>query len=824
MDPKDFYDAWAVDCPGAPPFTTDVLPYLNHLPRHEKDETWDDFVQRVDFERDQADRGTNLLAAIYPQDASERGRRFVVESDEEDAMDTVLSNAGARWPARSRLADDVFRRLALLTPVWSFIPAQHDPNSAEFLWARVRCVMAGAGYELHAEIASILVDLYPQCPLVADETRDEWDRALLDAHKNCGWPVQLGLVPWRDLTDVVRSRPPGQYVQEWHRVVSLLHVLKHLRVNDNQTAMVVVYRGLAAEIDLDKGTNVIGQMKKAKANLVSALGSPVGDAKNSHPLAETLAWALNHVTPNQLLRRTPLSELSGLVLAGQWSSLAPDPVANSNFVQHGCRLDGVWVAANGKVDQTTGDDDDVVSFAWNVSTAGQQAQARARRDLEAIMPKTFTVGYPSDVFSAAFPNLEWAHFSDRDAGAALFDAPVFASLLRGEVHDLRSEFPMVTMLPSVPSMDTSTNNGKSLLALNYARMLVPPIRLTLATDSASAPDIRAIADEIRNSGTICLDEWRMPQSKNHPLAREGLQSLMTGGTVSAGRVFENAGSIELRHSIVASAKALDYPPDMQNRTFAWFLSPLTDVMRANDAAVRDLKSGALALAARLGAIALCEQTGFVDLLKQSARSSSSQIRFGCHRTIAMLLYHLRTGRPDTTGAVDKAAAEAGVRFEAHCNDAEDNGVFSSLEEGRNVRLRLGSFFAEMPETDVQDLANYINFKGFKLGNRNHPVASVTTLIQGRMEGLSMHGQPFSNLLPFLCGYKMRTSNRQVVNALLEEIRRLVPLNGSWPLPGLLGVAGWHMFRFTNSGGIAISLEKVQPLVINVSRPTTGAGP
>lgn len=806
---EDYYTKSVASCPGAPPFSPESEKYVNYLPMLEIGETWEHFTKRVGYSHDQANRGTDILTAIYPQDPTENSKRFHGgEQDEQDRLDTAFTNARNLYPATSDVPHAVFRAFARLTPVWASVPVNHDPNVADFVWCRVRAVIASAGHEHHADLAKILGSLYPQCPLLPAETKQEWDAALVDAHRNSGYPAHLACVPWNSLVRALKQRETKlSMTEEWHRAVALLHVLKHVRRVEGEQSVVVTFDGVANHIELDS-SSVLGQQLTVTSGITRSLGCPPSSkAKHSHPLTDAVTWALGKLSPSQLLLRRSLTHLPGSVLRGGWSSTEPDPQSRTNFVQHGLRLSGVWVASQGKVEEHYGDDSDILDYNWNIINPFDFDRSKGR--LEEIIPKTYSVAFPSDTFFSLFPNIETA-WSDLDAIKAIFDSPIFASLLRPDMRELEREYPLVAFLPQTPEIEQTSNQGKTMAALTYARILVPSLKVTGSSETSSAPEIRAVCSTIRSAGTLCLDEFRMPKTKSHPLCRENLQLMCTGGDVTAGKVLDNEESnVQLRHSLVCSAKALDFPPDLMNRTFAFYLGDLDDSMR-DSPRIAKLEDGSLALQMRLGAIALAEKSQLADHLRALLpHVQGSKFRFQAHRILAKLLYMMRTGRPEK-GEIDKAWVDMSVRFAHHTKDAEDSGVLTSLETGTNLRLRLTSFFDGMTEMDLQTMAAYILQTGYSLGSNTNTWVSTLGLLRARAIPAGLSGRGLHQLLPHISSSRGFYGDRQIGMVLIEEIRRLLPANTCWQLPGHLGVAGWVLWRKDNANAPCMRLEKLTP--------------
>ncbi len=792
-----------------PLFDDAFIPILRYLANATENETWTDFLARHKFTADHVDRADDIRRAIYSEDLSDINRKFGASDEEQLRLDNVFSAMADHWnpDTQDPVVLDVFTRLLQIGPCWITAPVQHNPDSADFLWSRVRCVIAGAGHKFHPQLTNILTDAYPQCPFLPNETREQWDTNLLQAHKHCGWPVHLGVLPWRNVVNcLTEATEKTAYIfTDWQRIVALLHVLKHVQVDETGEWLRVTYRGLASTSDLPNTSTVLGRLKLLTGDLTVLLGVPSTSKTKINPLAHAMKWALNHILVSHLRRRKALGSLPGTTLAGPWSTVSMAPTENEGFIQHGCRLSGVWAARDGRVSDLRGETDDIIGYDWNVCDAASEANAEARAVFESVLPKTYDVGYPSDLFFAAFPNITTNGMDNDLAVRCIFDAPIVASLIRDRFRALKTEFPLVAFLPESPTWDESTNQGKTLAALTFVRMLNPGIQSTvIATDSTSAPDNRAVVNQIRTDGTIALDEFHVPRAVSHPLQKDHLQSLCTGGAINAGEVLKNNPlPLRLKNSLVVAAKALDFGPDLRNRTFPFYLSELTDEQRSNGKVLETLLSGKLALQARLGMLAWIEQSNFIDALRGYERTSKNKgIRFGIHRAIARLLYAFRTGAEDV-GEIDKTFEHMVAYGDRHTEAADDNGV---LGGGKRIKISLKNFFWELTESEVLAMAQHI--RGKQLPNVANG-ACVNELFVARMVAAQMALQPYYRLLEFINGSPARAGNRQLCTILGNEIKEKIAQGAGWRLPGHVGIMGWTLFRYVSGRNLYVWLEKVE---------------
>lgn len=815
-DAEQYYELRSRHITDAPDFSDEVLPWLRYLDNARDKETWDHFTARITAEHDAASRGGDIFRAIYPDDAAASARRFDVDADEQDRIDVVLAAASGAWSedtSRDSTVLDVFLQLVRLAPRWARLPVTHDPNTADWIWSRMRCVLASAGFNNHAALVTELHTLYSLCPLRADETRAEWMDALVEAHKACGWPVQLGQVPWKEWCGALAPVEVIGYIfTDWHHVVALLHILKHIRLDDETNALTTLYRTIPYHTDWPApGKNIIPA--KLFEPFLPLLGIPLSTGKKlSHPLRLAFTKCFGQMATIDFLRRQSTTRIPGLYLHGPWSTVRADPAEQTGFIQHGVKLDGVWQAyqraddaPDGVVEPFYGIPASIVGYQWNLSTAGSQELLDSRARLERIMPATYVPGFASDLFWDAFPNLVMPDGTDEDAVKAIFDAPIVASLLRADVPGLALEYPFIAFLPQTPTLDESTNQGKSYAALTYARMLSPGLeKVVRAINSSSAPDSRAFADVLRTYGTAALDEFQLPRSPGHVLSRDLLQSLITGSSVTSGKALENSGSVSLRHSLVCAAKALDFEVDLINRSFCFYLSDLTDEHRNAAQRIADIQSGALSMLARLQMLAFIIDRGLLEKLQAEDHvSTAAGMRFGVHRALARLLYAERTGRADT-GEVDETFRVMRERLIAHRGQAIDSGVFASIEGGKSIAIRPGDYFADLTDADLQ----IINAKVNESGEKHEGVAwlHVAKLMDTRtaIAGLS-HLSP-AEAVGKILGTKTTGSRRILAMGFARELKNAIQPGARLRLNG----GNWYLHRMDGPNGLLVRLEERAP--------------
>ena len=787
-------DYWAFHAPlGAPAIPVDE--YLDYLESKLTNETWADFTARINAVCSSYGRASDACQAIYDS------TKFVLGLDDagtRSGFDELLANAAPLWRNQSSVGVDTWTRWCKLASLFNFLPTGTNERSADFVWSRARCFLAGAGYSAHSTLAEELTDLYSGCPFDATESEDSWKQNLSKAHEACGWPAHLGWLPWTKIQSLLGCS--DDYPPQWLKMIGLLHVLKHVRVSPSQG--VVVHHAGVSTLLPEERTNAMATWTSARTSLLAALGSrgPVGKAKPTLGYV-SLQAVLSHLEVNHLLRKTTIADLPPNLLAGPWTMPVPDHSSFEGFYQTGLRLSGLWAASKGRVLKESLGQYEVLLYDWNCKDPA--SKSTERKLFASGLPATYTEAWPSDVFLDAFPNLDvsWAPGLDL-AIKVLLDAPVAASLLRSARPEFLQEYPAVVFMPVNPSPTDSTNQGKSQACLVYARACNPAItRLVSINDSSSAPDIRTVAGEIRSTGSIAVDEFRPPKNATHIFAHDNMQALCTGSSVASGRVYENEGTVALRSSPVFSAKVYEVPPDIHNRSIAHWLGPLTDAMRQRSDILEQVRCGAVSLRMRLGMHAVFE-TGVLRSMYASAgrQSSSRGLRFDAHRTLAACIYSIRSGLPlqDAYAALDKACEMMQNKLRHHVQLAVDSGLVATMEFGSALKLRLSYIFEDMAADEF--LRFHQTAKVLAATRPGGAAAGIGAKdILGAWATLhGMDGRPLQEILQVLTGAKRHVSNRAVIMALTASIHDLAPTLGSkWFLPGENGTAyGWMMLRMT----------------------------
>lgn len=745
----------------------------------------------------------DLRQPLYQDDT--RQARYAMYADADKEQEPITNAClAAEWSPQFHDSDElpIWLAAARLLPVLGIVnPDQTDPNTLAFHWSRARCLFAGAGHKHHDAIAQVLCGLYSgHCDLVPGETENDWIQALQAARNVCGWPAHLGRLNWSSLVKCMVWIDKSDGTASWHRAAAMLHILKHIRTRGDMLA--IVHASTASLIPKPE-SNVIALNKSTLAMVTQALGCALPHGKEIHPLTQAVQILLKQVSIDRLLSQRPLSELPGTVIAGPWSSVEPDPNASRGFVQSGLRLSGVWNASNGAVREYTGSPIDAVCWAWNISNPAEFAEVKA--GLMASMPTTYPTGWPADMLLSDFPNIDLSWATDKDCARVLLELPMFASLLRKSGEPLSREFPFVLFLPDVPTLEDSTNQGKTAITRTLVRALAPGAPTVVPPDTSSAPDNRAFVDVLAQYGTAGLDEWAPPQTRSHPLSHQNLQTLCTGGGVTFGRVLENTGMISLRHSLVAGCKAVEFPPDMVTRTLMWPLKQFTEAERNRGDVKARVDSGQASLQLRLAALHQIETRDLAFRLNQHQGSTNSVMRFDAHASLAEILYFQRTGTVLTT--LGQTITEMRARLGKHVAEAATSGVLSAQETGGYLTVRLPDVFSGLGP-DILGLAQQEMLQA-SIGTERLLGKGWNTTAQ-LLECLrKARGFPtLQAMLPAISGSKGRASDRQIVLAMSRSLKSLIPQNGIYEIPE----SGWTLERGDDrSNSVRVRLAPVSLL-------------
>jgi hypothetical protein len=794
---KAYWDAHKPD--GAP--DEPVVGYIDHIESRNPNETWSEFTARVDTITSHTLRGSNLTMAIYGENAFDG-----VAEPSRLGVDELLLRGAVAYSPDAQPDARPFIAWVRCSPCYHIVNQHAD---SDFEWSRVRCFLAGAGHANWAGLVEQLTRLYPLCPFDGLEDAATWLAGTTEAHVKCGWPVHLAHITIHSLRNLLGVFTPGSsYAPRWVGWCSLLHILKHTRYSPSQ-GVVIHHRGTSSAVERES-TNIIGAWTKGRVAILAAFQYGGVKAGKIHVLDHALKRTVDNLDVNHLIVKKPLASIPASKLVGPWSSCQPDPLNFDGFYQTGQRVTGMWEAEAGTVRPYHGTQQDVIDYDWNVLTPAQSLEALEQ--FTRTVPTTYEPTWASDIFLKAFPNWESGWYPDRDQWAAaktLFDVPIVASLLRATHPTLAQEFPAVVFMPQHPSPHQSTNQGKSLAVLSYARAINPSVQKLLSVaDSGSAPDIRSVASEIRSVGSLAVDEFTPPKNATHILAHDNFQALCTGSSITSGRVYENDGRVSLSASMVFSAKVYDVPIDIQNRSLVHWLGDLTDEMRANAVSLQAIRSGALSIRMRLGLWAVLERSGIPGQFAATLPQSTTRgLRFDGHRTLSMLLLCHRIGCTPVVAyeLLDSCITVMGDHMRSHVTDAIDTGLMASMEFGSALRLRFQSLFEDLDPHQLESMRGYLRCYSTTRGSTYNKPGDF---IGSWMELRGIQHRPLSDILPILTGSRRHTSDRSVRCAIAASLQGcFTGGRDRWMLPGICGLNGWAVIKHEED---AYELKNLHP--------------
>lgn len=685
------------------------------------------------------------------------------------------------------------------------LPRACREDTAEFVWAKVRCLIAGAGWPQHKRLATFLCRHHSTCPFGLDETFAEWREALVDARMMCGWPVTLALldckVAHRLLGSVDKDDVDKVATNRWLLVLSGLTLCKYVRFDAGFPGeLVIIKEGRCLVVECDKATNHIASGLKAMNVILSGLGMPKADGRSK--AVPVVSFAIRHmlqaITTSALIQRKPLSDLPPNILAPRWCHPTPSLAVDDSFLRTGCRLSHAWLAENGEVHRIDGDDMDVLNWQWPLRpTHLDQVDPEA---FSRQVPSTYTDQLPVDQLLTLFPHIDFGESSNLDAVKAIHDAAIIHPLLHTLRPDTGREFPFFSVLPTSVIPDQTTGQGKTTLAEVISRVWVPGIENQQPGSDSAAPKIRQLLGGIEQHGTLCIDEFPPYYTDPHPLCPTQLQSLCTGGHITNQKVLQNdACPVRLRFPLMVSAKTILMPEDMINRSIPMWLGQIEEYN--DDALDQEVLSGRLSTRIRLACVDLIAKH---NLDKVPARGTRA-LRFRVLAGLAVALYRIRTGNPEANEAdIDNAMREIHERLRVHSNDSLDTGLAQQLTS-RVVVVTMAPLFDVFRSEDLYRLHALLQ----KHGDEGRVGPSMFLSCIGEAKGIMDCG--IGKIVNRLTGGDERVADRAIALSVARDMRRLMPDTGNeWHLPDTHGVMGWRLERCPNRGKNSIRIRLKSP--------------
>lgn len=679
-------------------------------------------------------------------------------------------------------------------------------------WSTWRVVISSFGFPAWRELATLLVARVPGCPFDPEQPIEDWYETAIKARQSSGVPLSLPRIPWQAWCGAARAGFDAFYLRE----VVLWHVVRHAFVSADGERINVIYSGTGVTHPLTSLTDVftapIYSMFKTHLRLPGAGGKKVPDH-----LGLACADVIPKLSPQRLLRqRRPLT-LDPHIMPGpgvrlRWCA-TEDP-----YFEHHCALEGIAVCVDGTpevLDLADQEAADVLTWDWISGKAEDHAVADRQRQWLAALPDVAPDGRPSQILQAAFPNLK---FIDDDH-ACLLDAVMVCDLIRRRDHGegtlLSREFPLLAILPYTPTVEGSTNTGKTALVEVIARAFHPEIEVKTITDT-SAPTKRTIAAIIDAFGFVALDEWRMPvEGSDHLLAHSGMQSLCTGKSVGMGKVLSNEdNSVRLASSIVLNAKYLPMPDDLLLRSVYLWVDPRGNGGDPKEIAARwnAISSGQVSLNLRLSALRMLDQWEGIDDLRGYA-PNNDQWRMVGHRVCAARICAAVNGigMDEALGRIDRAVATQVAQHQQLTQAAIESGLVARYENPITATLDLAVLFESVPpNVDPKHRADQLITLAKTAINLTTTRGKAGTFGPGglakafadfiRARNTALSGKPNSEVYAYLLGPKFQgLSDKDVALRIGQALRGACPMIGSrWALPDLFGIDGWHITRVEGS--------------------------
>lgn len=327
----------------------------------------------------------------------------------------------------------------------------------------------------------------------------------------------------------------------------------------------------------------------------------------------------------------------------------------------------------------------------------------------ASLPAFVPPGNPALFFAAAFKQLK--DLGHQGGMLCVLLGILVVDLLRRDPRLLgssfaasaREEFPFIYVLPESPEIKETTNSGKTTLAVAFLRIMEPAITAArIMTRNTSAPALRSAFVDLLMYGTSALDEFLMPMNPEHPLCKEAMQSLSTGGITSVGKVGETHPGVRLRRPLVISSKVYwdRMFPDMRNRSYVVIVGEINEQTTAPDYILRAITTGALSQAIAIGVRRFVHDHNLVELLKthEFPRVAGDHRRWRMHYGVAILIAKLTNVDPAEVDAYLLKSQEFAAQ---HYEDAGQSGLVASLNVG--VRFSIESAILEAKEVTLAQI-------------------------------------------------------------------------------------------------------------------------
>jgi len=703
---------------------------------------------------------------------------------------------------------------------------------ADLIWSKWRCVFAGFGHSMHADIVKRIIAEYPYCPWEADDTQREWLEEAISARNACGLSLAILQLPWpavcKAYPDAVGSPPGYDTLSDVAAVIELARYARRRIRSDKLEFTWVGPRGLLALPTPENKTLAQGLLRD-RGSLLPILHLRPTDRRLTVP-----EHHLPTVSMNRLLARVYPEDLAAMKSPRRLSQqmlVSPFPTRNGavadGLIPVDAGMRGVWELQykNNLVSVTPKEADiTLLETDWPAvpfADADIKGQEEYCMRIAAIKPAR-ALQYPHVHVAEAFPNIE-CPIADDMAYAAVFDSLMIFPFMD---HGVTTEYPLIYVTPHDPTVEGATNTGKTTLAEGLTRVFAPTARATRINDTG-APGMRAFAAGIISRGTACVDEFVADGlTASHPLNDANLFALSTGGQIGAGQVFSNKEHpASLRYPLVLSAKVVYGRRDTYNRAFKLNMSRITN---GNYSTYTNVRSGQWSFDLSIDCRLLAR-----ELMADSIRAaialptSGDYWRMPVHRAIAAVLVSRRASITLEAAAtkVDTAMAEMADALTTSVSMSALNGLTATSEDssGVNSMSVLSMFSDEMFSDDAfQCLA----------AMKELTVGQVLEEAVNQNKNCTHIGDVFVAAY----GKSFATSKRNASVSMNKALRRELPNVGdAKPLHGVRGLNGWVLermadrdrysrFALTNPKALASSLgvdKNIFPIQHPVPMPMQG---
>jgi hypothetical protein len=387
----------------------------------------------------------------------------------------------------------------------------------------------------------------------------------------------------------------------------------------------------------------------------------------------------------------------------------------------------------------------------------------------------------------AFPHMEFP-VSDHDAYLAMLDSIMIVPFLG--FPDTKREFPLVFSCPHDPTIEGSTNTGKTTLAEALARVFAPGVKAARVVGGGS-PDVRSFAANLKTHGTAAVDEFVSTRlSDNHPLREENLMAVATGGLIDVGMVMSNdAHGVGLRYPIFISSKVVYGRSDTFNRAFRLEVSRLE---KSDPGVYQAIVDGYWSFAVSLDCRLIATQLEpAVKAVYNSLATSGASWRYLVHRATAAHILAVREQIPADLAAnrIDRLWSSMTDRFTEQVSLAASNGLTATAADSSGITaLTVDSLFSgDILEDDSFSVISALG------------AVAVRQVLQEilRQRGLDSVADLFGHTF----GEQFRCSEQQACRVFVASVRKLMPNPGDvLVLSGHRGASGWTLVRDTDRNG------------------------